>query len=85
MSKSDKDNTFVKYHFLKFETADIYKDTISFCVYSGRAKLAFQAMLSNLIIRVKGHILKNLTINSPRTLFLEILVKLKHPYLSGTF
>ena len=40
MSRSDKDNTFVKYRFLKFEATDIYKDVISFCVYLDRAKFA---------------------------------------------
>ena len=85
MSRSDKDNTLVKYRFLKFEAANIYKDTISFGVYLDRAKFAFQGVLSNLIIRVKTHISKNLTIKSPCNLFIKILVKLKQPCLSGTF
>ena len=85
MSRSYKDNTSVKYHFLKFEAADIYKDTRNFCIYLGRAKFAFQGSLSNIIIRVKRQILKTLTIKSPRNLFIGILVKLKQPCLSGTF
>jgi len=70
MSRSDKDNTFVKYRFLKFEAANVYRDTLGFCVYLGRSKFAFQGVLSNLIIKVKRQILKKLAIKSSRNLFI---------------
>ena len=52
MSRSDKDNTLVKYRFLKFEASDIYKDIISFCVYLDKAKFALSG-------RIKQSIYKN--------------------------
>ena len=51
MSRSDKDNTFVKYRFLKFEATDIYKDVISFCVYLDRAKFALSGRIKKSIYR----------------------------------
>ena len=51
MSRSDKDNTLVKYRFLEFEATDIYKYIIRLCVYPARPKFARSGRVKEYIYR----------------------------------